>query len=61
VVFEVSHKDAHTKVFWNLDRTYIGFTQGENRMALSPPKGRHLLTLTDENGASISFYFEVVE
>jgi penicillin-binding protein 1C len=61
VVFEVSHKDAHTKVFWNLDRTYIGFTQGSNRMALSPPKGRHLLSLTDENGASISFYFEVVE
>lgn len=41
-----------------MDGTYIGETQLIHEMRLSPAKGKHILTIVDENGetASIVFY-----
>jgi penicillin-binding protein 1C len=60
-VFEASHRNAHTKVFWNLDDTFIGQTQEIHQLALNPTPGKHKLMLTDENGISVAVKFEVIE
>ncbi len=60
VVFEVSHQNPGTTLFWNLDHSYLGETKNVHRLAFIPPKGRHLLTVVDQNGRSISEWFTVV-
>ena len=50
----------HLVVGVNLDGTFIGTTTGDHRMALSPPEGRHRLTLTDGNGHVLHRHFTVV-
>ncbi|MCK5856208.1 MAG: penicillin-binding protein 1C [Bacteroidales bacterium] len=61
VVFELAHKQSGIKVYWHLDSKYLNQTQGEHQISLSPSKGRHQLTLVDENGESISLWFQVVD
>ncbi len=59
VVFQASHKQDNMKIYWHLDQKYIGFTQGLHQMSLSPKKGRHQLSLVDENGDNIRIWFWV--
>jgi penicillin-binding protein 1C len=47
------------KIYWHLDQKYIGFTQGLHQMNLSPHTGKHVISLVDENGESISIWFWV--
>ncbi|NBW38213.1 MAG: hypothetical protein EBR30_24970 [Cytophagia bacterium] len=60
VVFELAHNQLHTTVYWHLDDQYLGITRGKHEMALNPGKGKHVITLIDEAGESISRVFEVV-
>lgn len=60
IVVEVAHRDAGATLFWDLDGTFIGTTTEDHRMALSPPEGRHRLTLTDGNGHELHRHFTVV-
>ena len=57
-VFRAAHHNPASKIWWHLDRSYIGETQMIHEMRLSPATGKHVLTIVDENGetASISFY-----
>ncbi len=59
-VFEATHRNSHTKIYWNLDETYIGQTQEIHQLALNPPVGKHKLMLTDENGVSVVVKFEII-
>ncbi len=60
VVFELAHNQLLTTVYWHLDDQYLGMTRGKHEMALNPGKGKHVITLIDETGESISRVFEVV-
>lgn len=60
-VFTAAHRKNGTKIFWSLDDNFIGTTQNFHQMALNPSPGRHVITLTDENGSSISRQFEILE
>jgi penicillin-binding protein 1C len=60
MVVEVAHRDHTATVHWDLDGNYLGATVGEHRMALSPPDGDHLLTLTDDAGHILRRSFTVV-
>jgi penicillin-binding protein 1C len=60
VVFELAHKHPNTKVYWHLDKEYLGFTTDIHQMSLSPSKGQHQLTLVDENGETITLGFTAV-
>ena len=60
-VFTAAHRKNGTKIFWSLDDNFIGTTQNFHQMALNPSPGKHIITLTDENGASISRQFEILE
>ncbi len=60
VVFEITSHHPKRIMYWHIDRKYIGYTQGNNKFAFIPPTGKHLLTVVDEIGNSISINFEVI-
>lgn len=59
-VFEATHRNTATKLYWHLDDVYIGETREIHQVALNPAAGKHKLTLVDENGISNSVSFEVL-
>ncbi|MHA4895694.1 penicillin-binding protein 1C [Pedobacter sp. PWIIR3] len=60
VILNASHRDNNAKIFWHLDNEYIATTQNYHQLAVSPPPGRHLLTLVDEHGERLSLVFTVI-
>ena len=60
-IFSATHKNNTAKIFWSIDDQFVGTTERYHQLALSPTKGKHLLTLTDEKGNSISRSFEIIE
>jgi len=60
-VFTAAHRRAGAKIFWSLDDSFLGTTQNFHQMALDPSPGKHIITLVDENGVSVSRQFEIVE
>jgi penicillin-binding protein 1C len=60
VVFEVAHRLSSARIFWHLDRQYIGETRYIHQKALNPAPGQHLITLTDENGNTLKRWFTIL-
>jgi penicillin-binding protein 1C len=60
-IFSATHKNSNAKIFWSIDDQFVGTTERYHQIALSPAAGRHMLTLTDEKGNSISRGFEIIE
>ena len=60
-IFTAAHSRAGAKIFWSLDDNFIGTTKNFHQIALNPAAGRHIITLVDENGVSISRQFEILE
>lgn len=58
-VFELAHRDSKTKVYWHLDKEYMGETENFHKKEFSPTVGKHKLTVVDENGNSEYIYFTV--
>jgi len=59
-VFEVAHRTPRSQIFWHLDGSYIGLTQGSHKMVLAPPAGHHVLSLVDESGNYLTRSFDVI-
>lgn len=59
-VFEATHRNVNTTVYWHLDDVFIGETKEIHQMALAPSAGKHKLMLIDENGISITVKFDAV-
>jgi len=55
VVLEAAHQ-----IYWHLDDEYLGFTRDIHKMSLQPSKGKHVITLVDENGNRLATRIEVV-
>jgi penicillin-binding protein 1C len=60
-VFSATHKTGSAKLFWSIDETFVGSTERFHQLAVSPPAGKHLLTLTDEQGNAVSRSFEIID
>ncbi|MEO6720013.1 MAG: penicillin-binding protein 1C [Ferruginibacter sp.] len=60
-IFTAAHRRAGAKIFWSLDDSFIATTQNFHQVALSPSVGKHIITLVDETGASISREFTILE
>jgi penicillin-binding protein 1C len=60
-IFTAAHRKNGTTIFWSLDDEFIGTTKNFHQMALNPTPGKHIITLVDENGTSISRQFEILE
>ncbi len=59
-IFSATHTNSQAKLFWTIDNQYVGSTQNYHQLALYPATGKHVLTLTDEKGQSISRSFEII-
>lgn len=60
-IFTAAHRRAGAKIFWSIDDAFVGSTQNFHQFALNPSTGKHILTLVDENGISVSREFEILE
>ena len=60
-VFTAAHRRSGAKIFWSLDDEFVGTTQNFHQMGLNPAPGKHIITLVDENGVSVSRQFEILE
>lgn len=60
-IFKATHRNNHAKIFWSLDDGFITTTESIHQIALSPAAGKHIITLTDEQGVSMSRSFEIIE
>jgi len=60
VVFRLAHRSPGNQVHWFLDQRSLGYTRGQHEMPILTEPGPHVLTLTDENGASLRHAFEVL-
>ena len=60
-VFKATHRNNKEKIFWSLDDNFITTTETIHQVAISPAAGKHIITLTDEQGVSISRAFEIIE
>ncbi|KOF03475.1 penicillin-binding protein [Roseivirga seohaensis subsp. aquiponti] len=61
VVFEVAHRKPNSQLHWHLNDVYLGTTQGNHVLALTPPAGEHIITVVDEEGHRLSRNFTVLE
>ncbi len=60
-IFEITHRNPQSLVFWHIDDTFIGTTINEHKMELHPSYGNHKISLIDEQGENLSWNFEVLE
>lgn len=59
IIFEIAHRNPGTRVFWHLDKHYLGETREFHKKAATPNQGEHKLTVVDEEGNSLSVKFTV--
>jgi len=57
IICKATHRKASARLFWHLNNTYLGETQYHHQMEIMPPKGKHILHITDENGNAIKRSF----
>ncbi len=61
LIMNATHKSVHSKLYWYLDKEYIGETSRYHQISVKPNKGRHELVITEEKGKSIKVYFDIIE
>ena len=60
-VFKATHRNNKGKIFWSLDDNFITTTETVHQIAMSPSPGKHVITITDEQGISVSRSFEILD
>ncbi len=60
VIFKAAHRMPEAAVYWHLDDEFVGTTKRFHELAMTPPIGRHRLTLVDEAGNRCGQDFEVL-
>jgi len=61
MILQAVHRRAAATIYWHLDKAYIGSTTSQHQLPLIPSPGRHVLTLVDDEGNSITGHFTVEE
>ncbi|MES2131555.1 MAG: penicillin-binding protein 1C [Bacteroidota bacterium] len=59
-VFEIAHRNPSNTVFWHLDGALVGTTREIHQLGIAPSKGKHMLSLSDNTGETLTIPFEVV-
>jgi penicillin-binding protein 1C len=59
LALELAHRQADAIVYWHLDETYLGATQYFHQMSVTPTAGKHLLTVVDQCGNTLSRWIEI--
>ncbi|WP_316844863.1 penicillin-binding protein 1C [Pedobacter psychrodurus] len=61
IVVNAAHRNSSSKIYWHIDNEYIATTSNFHQLAISPPPGKHTLTLVDENGERLVQVFTVLD
>lgn len=61
IVINAAHRNPGAKIYWHIDNEYINTTTNFHQLAISPPPGKHTLTLVDENGERLVQVFTVLD
>jgi len=59
VIFKIAHRQPGVQIFWHIDNKYMGTTNGINEMGFKLAEGKHILTVVDEMGNSVSAPFTI--
>lgn len=59
-VFEIAHRHSSNTVFWHMDGVLVGTTTDIHQLGLNPARGKHMLSLSDNTGETLTIPFEVV-
>lgn len=59
VVFKIAHRNPDTKVFWYLNKEFVGQTESFHELAIAPKEGSYILTIVDEEGNEVKRDIEV--
>ncbi|MEO6405231.1 MAG: penicillin-binding protein 1C [Ferruginibacter sp.] len=59
-IFMATHRNSHAKIFWSLDDNFLFTTEHFHQAGINPTPGKHVLTLTDESGNTVSRSFEII-
>jgi penicillin-binding protein 1C len=60
-IFTATDRNDEAKLFWHIDDAFVGTTTRFHQIAVAPGVGKHVLTVMDEDGESVSRNFEVLE
>ncbi|TVQ12964.1 MAG: penicillin-binding protein 1C [Balneolaceae bacterium] len=58
-VFEAAHRQPGTTIWWHLNNSFLGETNGIHQMSLNPHPGEHTLTLVDVAGETLVHRFRI--
>ena len=58
-VFQLAHRRSDAVVYWHLDNQFIGETHLIHQKRLSPPPGRHVVTVVDDRGETAAVRFSI--
>lgn len=59
IVLRAAHRSPEKKIFWHLDKEFIGTTRHFHTLEIAPSPGNHWLTLVDESGDRLQTVFTV--
>lgn len=61
IVLNAAHRNAQAKIYWHIDNEYVATTRNFHQLAISPPPGKHTLTLVDEQGERLVQVFTILD
>lgn len=59
VIFKIAHRKPDSKVFWYLDKIFVGETESFHELAIAPEEGSYVLTIVDEEGNEVKKNIEI--
>ncbi|MDR0575470.1 MAG: penicillin-binding protein 1C [Tannerella sp.] len=54
ITFELAHSNSHTAIFWHIDSEYLGTTRDFHKYTFRPSRGKHSITVVDNEGNTLS-------
>lgn len=60
IIFIATDPNPDATLFWHVDNQFIGKTKQEHHIKYVPKKGKHLLTVVDQNGSTKKISFTIL-
>ena len=54
ITFELAHSNSNVTVFWHIDSEYLGSTRDFHKYTFRPSRGKHSITVVDNEGNTLS-------
>jgi len=61
LILKIAHSTIDVKVYWYLDKEFIGTTENFHEIAILPKKGKHIITAVDTFGNELKRSIEIKE